>query len=153
MKVLYSEFNFDYISRLYIDKQGVELAWPNAAFPVVKQDWQEWFDESDYQKVFSLYLVDNDKILGHMAVKKYKMYPGLCYLCFIYVDQRERGRGLGKKLVEESCAFLYENFDLDEVYLLVDPQNTQAIHCYESAGFRRFDIQNEKLRYMHVRKN
>jgi RimJ/RimL family protein N-acetyltransferase len=48
-----------------------------------------------------------------------------------------RGRGLGREATELVCRFAFEQLDMSEVVLEVDPRNVAAVRTYLATGFER----------------
>ena len=57
-----------------------------------------------------------------------------CYLNFMYVDDKYRGKGLVVKLIDEICAWSKER-GVTDFYLDVYADNPSAIRAYEKLGF------------------
>lgn len=56
---------------------------------------------------------------------------------------KERGKGYGKILLEESHDRLKE-LGIEKIYLTVDPQNSKAIKMYEKAGYTIEELQKNE---------
>jgi RimJ/RimL family protein N-acetyltransferase len=46
-----------------------------------------------------------------------------------------RGRGLGREATELVCGFAFDQLDLSEIVLEVDPRNLAAVLTYLAVGF------------------
>ena len=82
----------------------------------------------------ALFLVaeENRKIVGYVLGEKEK--AGLSSLNLMTVDKKQRGKGIGKVLLEKFC----ENsrkLGLKEVYLFAPKWNKQTLGFYEKNGF------------------
>lgn len=62
-------------------------------------------------------------------------------LRFVVLDPSRRGKGYGKEMLRLAVKYAFEITKADAVQLMVFPENTAAIRCYESVGFteRRTD--------------
>ena len=56
-------------------------------------------------------------------------------LAFVAVDPAQRGKGVGKEMVQLAAKYCFEILHADLVQLNVFDINTPARKCYESAGF------------------
>ena len=81
---------------------------------------------------FILQAIENDNIVGVVIMNQTGMkgYIPENILVYIAVDRNERGKGIGKKLIEES---LY--YTKGDISLHVEPNNP-AKFLYEKAGFK-----------------
>lgn len=76
-------------------------------------------------------LKEDDNIVASLYVKKYKE----SYVIHdVFVLEDRRGKGYGKKIMEEILGLLRPKNK--PVYLYVDPSNKVAINLYEKIGFR-----------------
>jgi RimJ/RimL family protein N-acetyltransferase len=46
-------------------------------------------------------------------------------------------QGYGTDAIETLLRYVFEELNMNRVYLIADERNTRAIHCYEKIGFRR----------------
>jgi len=60
----------------------------------------------------------------------------------LLVDPGQRGRGVGRQLVEALVAEAHRR-GFDEIWLRVLPENEQARRCYTAAGFVRASLAEE----------
>jgi dTDP-4-amino-4,6-dideoxy-D-galactose acyltransferase len=100
----------------------------------------EWINSSVKKRIADEILVyyDNNVEKGFvtLAVKKDRGSIGL-----IAVDQRERGKSVGRNLINESYAFfIKQNINMIEV--VTQKANIGACHFYESLGFEVKSIIN-----------
>lgn len=54
---------------------------------------------------------------------------------FIMVNPSQRGKGLGKAMLQLAIEYAFNITKVDAVQLNVFPENTRALKCYESVGF------------------
>ena len=81
---------------------------------------------------------DTDMPVGHIVIR----YPDpdddrMVRFGFVIIDPKLRGRGLGKKMLDEACDYSKDVLHADRVTLSVFSRNSKALKCYTSAGFRR----------------
>lgn len=63
-------------------------------------------------------------------------------LKFVMVNPSQRGKGLGKAMLQLAVEYAFRITKVDAVQLNVFPENTRAQKCYESVGFvaRKTDV-------------
>ena len=99
--------------------------------------------------VFLAVYVENGLILGMASLSLYQnLSAHKGWIEDVVVDQNERGKGIGRKLIE----FLIEvgrSEQLSDVFLYTEPEKKAAINLYVSLGFkqRNSDVFNLKLNY------
>ncbi len=64
--------------------------------------------------------------------------PGCCELVKLYLRREARGQGLGARLIQH-CLEAATALNYRQVYLETLPELHQAIHLYQSFGFRQLD--------------
>ena len=94
-----------------------------------------------YGKLYVL-LDDNDKLI---SVAQYQGVLGKneVFLYGFSTSLKERGKGYGKILLEESQNRL-KKIGVERVYLTVDPKNSKAVKLYEKAGYTVEELQKDE---------
>lgn len=94
-----------------------------------------------YGKLYAL-LDANEELL---SVAQYQGILGKkeVFLYGFSTSLKERGKGYGKILLEESHDRLKE-LGIEKIYLTVDPQNSKAIKMYEKAGYTIEELQKNE---------
>ena len=80
--------------------------------------------------------VDNDEIIGHLTIRFIDDARKIARLGFVIVDDSKRGKGYGKQIVLSALNYAFDALKSDRVTLGVFENNTPAIHCYLSCGFK-----------------
>lgn len=107
-------------------------------YPVTPEDMNAYHAMYiDGQRSRALTMTDGDDIVGYITLRIPADDSTEQRLGFVIVDDSKRGRGLGKALVSMAVKYVYETLGATKVSLGVFENNPSAIHCYESAGFRR----------------
>ena len=107
-------------------------------YPVTPEDMNTYYERNiDGQHSRALTMTDGDDIVGYITLRIPADNSAEQRLGFVIVDDSKRGRGLGKTLVSMAVKYAFEELDAMKVSLGVFENNPSAIHCYESAGFRR----------------
>lgn len=55
----------------------------------------------------------------------------------IIIDPAYQGQGMGEKATRMALDYAFQVLNLYKIYLVVDSENTKAIHVYEKIGFER----------------
>jgi ribosomal protein S18 acetylase RimI-like enzyme len=74
-----------------------------------------------------------DRIVGYIGIHPHEEYG---HVLGMLVDERYRGRGIGKALLDSAIAWARER-GLPDVSLLVFPHNERALALYRNAGFEQ----------------
>lgn len=110
-------------------------------YPVTPEDMNAYHERYiDGQRSRALTMTDGDDIVGYITLRIPADDSTEQRLGFVIVDDSKRGRGLGKALVSMAVKYVYETLGATKVSLGVFENNPSAIHCYESAGFRRVSL-------------
>ena len=57
-------------------------------------------------------------------------------LKFVMISPDKRGKGYGRKMIEDAVEYAFENTAAKSIQLNVFTENTSAVKCYESVGFK-----------------
>lgn len=110
-------------------------------YPVTPEDMNAYHAMYiDGQRSRALTLTDGDDIVGYITLRIPADDSTEQRLGFVIVDDSKRGCGLGKALVSMAVKYAFETLEATKVSLGVFENNPSAIHCYESAGFRRVSL-------------
>lgn len=78
---------------------------------------------------------ENNKLLGCCGIFPTEGLPGNCAeLVKFYLDKNSRGKGVGRKLMEESISFAKES-GYKSIYIESLPEFSTAVSIYEKQGF------------------
>jgi ribosomal protein S18 acetylase RimI-like enzyme len=75
--------------------------------------------------------IEDGTLAGYVGIHPHDEYG---HVIGMLVDQRYRGRGIGKALLDRAIAWSQQQ-QLSDVSLLVFPHNERAITLYRNAGF------------------
>lgn len=110
-------------------------------YPVTPEDMNAYHAMYiDGQRSRALTMTDGDDIVGYITLRIPADDSTEQRLGFVIVDDSKRGCGLGKALVSMAVKYAFETLGATKVSLGVFENNPSAIHCYESAGFRRVSL-------------
>ncbi|UHO39739.1 GNAT family N-acetyltransferase [Chryseobacterium capnotolerans] len=138
-------FNIDDASALISnikDKRSLlQFAGPMYHFPLT-EDQLEGDLSDENRTLFKIVDVENQNTIGHAQIfLKEKTF--LLGRILIW-DENNRGKGYGKKVMQELLKYGFENFNRELAELNVYDWNTGAVECYKKVGFTVDpDIKNE----------
>ena len=118
-------------------------------YPVVSDDINNNYNKCKSQGLFCpMTLVsDDDKIIGHLILRKSNKGEHAIRLGFIIVDNSLRGKGYGKKIINEAIRYAKENLNADEINLGVFTVNEPAIRCYKAVGFEEVGLEKNVYKF------
>ena len=106
-------------------------------FPVTADDMNALYERMTNQvHPEILTAVDTDGITGHLILRMTDEEKRIIRAGFVIVNDRKRGRGCGKQLMELAVQYAFEMLNAETVSLGVFENNLPALKCYQSAGFR-----------------
>lgn len=105
-------------------------------YPITAEDMNRYYSQYSDHELYKLTAVCKDKIIGHLTIRFTDDAKKIARLGFVIVDDTQRGQGYGKQLVSSAVKYAFDELKVDKVTLGVFENNTPAIHCYLSCGFR-----------------
>lgn len=123
--------NFSEVVEIY--KQG--LATNIATFQNDLPQWEDW--NKGHLDFCRISIYENNKMLGWTAltpVSSRCVYAGVAEVS-VYIAQKERGKGIGKILLNE----LIKQSEANEIWMLqsgIFSENQSSIKLHEKCGFR-----------------
>jgi RimJ/RimL family protein N-acetyltransferase len=110
----------------------MQFAGPAFSFPLTN----EQLDKSLSDKNRFAFRVVNDKTNFSIGHSEIYLTDQSAYLGRILIgDKEQRGKGLGRQIVNLLLDFIFSNLDKTKVELNVFDWNIGAIKCYEKVGF------------------
>ncbi len=103
-------------------------------------------DESD--SFFPMTAFDESGIVGHLIMRFTDENKNELRFGFIIVDDKKRGMGYGKEMLQLSIEYAFRILKVQKITLGVFENNEQAYHCYKAVGFN--DVQVKEYEYYHV---
>ena len=111
----------------------VQFSGPIFKFPLTKEQLNEYLYSENIIS-FKVKNLETNEIIGHSEI--YKSENNEVKLCRILVgEENQRGKGFGKKIINELVKFSFEKLNAKKVELNVYDWNKYAIVCYEKTGF------------------
>ncbi len=110
----------------------------------INNNYNECMKASDFYPVT---LVDGEKIVGHLILRKPNPEENKIRLGFIIVDNTMRKKGYGKLLINEAINYAKNELKAVEINLGVFANNENAYRCYKSVGFVEVGKEKDVLKF------
>ena len=105
-------------------------------YPITADDMNNYYSQYNDDELYKLTAVNEAEIIGHLTIRFIDDARKIARLGFVIVDDTKRGNGYGKQLVSSALKYAFEGLKADKVTLGVFENNTPAINCYLSCGFK-----------------
>lgn len=105
-------------------------------YPITADDMNNYYSQYSDKDLCKLTAICEDEIIGHLTIRFIDDARKIARLGFVIVDDTKRGLGYGKQLVSSAVAYAFNELKADKVTLGVFENNTPAIQCYLSCGFK-----------------
>jgi len=117
-------------------------------YPITAEDINNNYSECIMNSNFyPMTLVDGNKIIGHIILRNPDKNKDIIRLGFIIVDPMLRGKGYGKLLIQKAIEYAKKELNATEINLGVFENNTNAYHCYKSAGFKEIKTEENTIQF------
>lgn len=105
-------------------------------YPIEKGNFDNFMLEEAARFESSPYVAttDDGKVVGFFCYQV-NLSTNEGMLKFVVVNPSQRGKGLGKAMLQLAVEYAFNITKADAVCLNVFPENTRARKCYESVGF------------------
>lgn len=135
-----TESDFDEVMTWFPHKEAVDT-WggPRFRYPFTRESFLE---DCHWPGMLSYVLAAGSTVLAFGQLYE---RLGRINLARLVVGPEHRGKGLGRRLVEDLMAESRRHFDLDEFSLYVLRDNEPALNCYLACGFRITDYPEEEM--------
>ncbi|THV56962.1 GNAT family N-acetyltransferase [Chryseobacterium candidae] len=130
------------ISKIKDERMLLQFAGPAYRFPLTEKQLET--DLSDEKRTLFKIKDQTGSTIGHAQIfLKEKTF--LLGRILIW-DENNRGKGYGKKVMQELLKYGFSHFDKETAELNVYDWNTGAIECYRKVGFAFDpDVKNEAM--------
>lgn len=108
------------------------------AYPITPEDMNDYYDrEKNSGRIWGMTAFDESGVAGHLTMR----FPNddsleEIRLGFVIVDDARRGRGYGREMLSLAIRYAFICAGAERISLGVFENNTAAIRCYKSCGFR-----------------
>ncbi|MCH5296342.1 MAG: GNAT family N-acetyltransferase [Ruminococcus sp.] len=117
------------------------------SYPINEDDMNyKYFDcngdcvESD--NFYPMTACNENGIVGHFIMRYVDSNPRILRIGFVIVDDKKRGHGYGKKMIQLALEYAFRIAGAEQVTIGVFENNKSAYHCYKAAGFH--DVHQEQ---------
>lgn len=117
-------------------------------FPCLPEDINDNYKQCEaMSNFFPFTLEDDGKVIGHVILRNPSDNKEIVRLGFIIVDSSIRGKGYGKKLIEEAIKYAKDELGAKEINLGVFSNNESAFECYKAVGFEVVSIEKDAYQF------
>jgi RimJ/RimL family protein N-acetyltransferase len=117
-------------------------------YPITPDDINNNYKECMRTSAFyPMTLVDKDKIIGHLILRKPNSNENKIRLGFIIVDNTMRKKGYGRLVISEAIKYAKDMLKASEINLGVFANNENAYSCYKSIGFEEVGREENALQF------
>ncbi|MDE5964912.1 MAG: GNAT family N-acetyltransferase [Eubacterium sp.] len=106
------------------------------SYPITADNMNNYYVQYSNDELYKLTAVDEDEIIGHLTIRFIDDERKIARLGFVIVDDTKRGNGYGKQLISSALKYAFDELKADKVTLGVFENNTPAVCCYLSCGFK-----------------
>lgn len=102
-------------------------------FPAQPQEMMDLYANSP---MCPLTAVIGNTIIGHLILRFPSEDKRNVRFGFVIIDDKNRGKGYGKQMLQRAIQYAQQEYQAQNISLGVFCENTSAIECYKSVGFR-----------------
>jgi len=126
------EDSWELISKIKDKRMLLQFAGPAYHFPLTKEQLKTDL-ENENRFMFRVFDETEQKVIGHAQIflKENTFLLGRILIW----DENNRGKGYGKKIVQNLLQYGFSHFNRETAELNVYDWNTGAIECYKKVGF------------------
>lgn len=119
------------------------------SYPITAEDLNRHYDSfADSDSFFPMTAEDENGPVGHLIMRFADKEKSVVRFGFVIVDNRRRGQGYGKRMLQMAASFAFDDLKAEKITLGVFENNPAARFCYLTAGFR--DVVRETNEYYHI---
>ena len=112
-------------------------------YPITPDDMNFYYDrDKKKENIWGMTAFNDNGIVGHLTMRFPKNNYNEIRLGFVIVDNEERGKGYGKEMLSLATKYAFEFVKVSKISLGVFENNTIAIKCYRSCGFKEVKSEN-----------
>lgn len=130
-------------------------------YPITANDLQENYDNAIRvmkDRFIPLVAQDDDGIVGQLFIRFPDEEKRIGRFGFVIVDDKKRGMGYGKQMLELALEYAFDELKASKVTLGVFENNAPAYYCYKAAGFEEvvigeteyYEIMGEKWKCLEM---
>lgn len=112
-------------------------------YPITAEDMNNNYKAcSEQGGFFPFTAYEESGVVGHLIMRFTDENRSVLRFGFVIVDNKKRGSGYGKQMLESAIQYAHENFNAEKITLGVFENNEAAYRCYKSVGFREIKLEN-----------
>ena len=118
-------------------------------YPINENDINSYYSTmEDLDTFFPMTAFDETGIVGHLIMRFIDENKKILRFGFIIIDDKKRGQGYGKEMLQLSIKYAFEILKIQKITLGVFDNNKSAYYCYKAIGFQ--DVKLEDNEYYHI---
>lgn len=112
-------------------------------YPITSEVMNLYYDrDRNNGRIWGMTAFDDTGIVGHFTMR----FPDEnsfdeIRLGFVIVDDKKRGKGYGKEMLSLAVQYAFDFIKVKKISLGVFENNTAALNCYRSCGFRIVELE------------
>ncbi len=116
--------------------------------PMGMEEEERWFEHlrDREEKVFSIETLEG-KLIGNIGIIHTDYNDRKADIGIAIGEKDYWSRGYGRDAITLLLAYMFDEMNMERVWLYADEKNERAISCYESCGFKREGL----LRHNHFK--
>ena len=112
-------------------------------YPVTSADINLYYQKDNSNPdIWGMTAFNEMGVAGHFTMRFTDDNRDALRLGFVIIDSEQRGKGFGKEMLNLAIRFAFEFVRVSKITLGVFENNSVAIQCYKSCGFKEVSIQN-----------
>lgn len=100
-------------------------------------------DCEEADNFYPMTAADENGPVGHLILRYTNAEKTTIRLGFIIVDDRKRGMGYGKRMIQMAIHYAFDMLKAEKITLGVFDNNSAAYDCYKAAGFQEIPMEQE----------
>lgn len=118
-------------------------------YPILPEAINEHYEAIAYSDNFyQMTAFDYTGIVGHLIMRFTDDEKNILRLGFIIVDDKVRGKGYGKEMLQLALKYAFEILNVNKVTLGVFENNKSAYYAYKAVGFEEITL--EEPEYFNI---
>jgi len=109
------------------------------------KEHQQWFLRALFDKDVIIFIAENDgRSIGTARLN----IDNNTALISLTIATDYRSRGYGRQLLRSLCAYARDILKIDTLYAEIKKNNIASLHCFEKEHFKKYDEENEYIKYL-----
>lgn len=109
------------------------------------RDWNEgYFDSNSPERGQCFWIIANKERIGQINYNKVDLKNKKIELDIIIGAEKNMGKGYGSDALKTLIKYLFDNFDINKVWISARTNNPRAIAAYKKVGFKKECVLHKK---------